>query len=60
MVSEQVPSHDGHERGVEAAEQPHALVENPHVVARGAVAVVHRDRKLSEPQHVGADQDPDG
>ncbi len=56
VVSEQVPSHHGHERGVEAAEQPYALVEDPHVVAGSAVAVVHRDRKLPEPQHVGADQ----
>ena len=50
VVPEQVPPHDGHERGVEPAEQPDALVEDAHVVAGGAVAVVHRDRELAEPE----------
>ena len=60
VVPEQVPAHDGHERGVEAAEQPHALVEDAHVVPRGAVAVVDRHRQLPEPQGVGGDQDRHG
>ena len=60
MVPEQVPSHHGDERGVEAAEQPHPLVEDAHVVPRGAVAVVDGDRQLPEVQGVGCDENRHG
>ena len=60
VVPEQVPAHHGHKRGVEPAEQPHALIEDPHVKPEGPVTVLHGDAQPGEIPGVGGGEQHDG